>query len=961
MPSPPARLHAASVKQAILSRELTPSPSYSSEPAPMGVGDFGMTAGFSPYSYWTPRFLATARINALTTNGPSFDPYSVSFQLNVVLVLTQGSKSASYWIQNVPFLDTSTQTFQMIDNVWNLSSSSSLALPASSVRGNGTIYTSGNGDYYADVAGSSYPGNDVQLLYPANFSVEVVASTIAGLTHVGFQYDDGYGWVTYDNVTFPSAKGWASQGFLVDGASTPPAGVYYDAEWVLGGPGGGSSTSAGGANLSLSLQEFNGNNFEAVPNAFNFGGDTAEAISNVVASLAAGSSAGTPGAELTNGSGALTALYGPSNYAVLNASSIPVPGALSIDGTAVNYTSAPLNVSILPGSYRLDLRAGSVSDRVNLSVGGGVYIPTSGRLNQLTFTPTLGLPMTSATVSGGGFTPGLGLTVSWLPGNATECAGNSNGAGSFNCTFTVPRASAGWYVVRASNRSSQLATGLGSFLVTSNLSVGIRVARTSGDALTPFNFSAQASGGFAPYSMYQWDYGDGTLASTTGPSSSHDYRTAGAFTIRVRVGDTVGNSAQAALSVNVTGDPGVTTPTANRSSADVGQSVAFSTNPYAGSGGDRFQWAGLPGSCNGTTTVRCSSVPSAGTFRVSVSVTDSEGFTATSGTLPFPVFLPPQVAPPLVNRTTADVGQGVSFTAAIVGPGPGIAGYRWTWGSAGSAGLSCSPTSSATINCSATAAGSFAVSVAVTDANGESGSATSLAVRVLGDPTVDPPTFGPAFSDVGVVANGSARASGGSGGFTYAWAGVPGCASNASTMVCAPTLPGLYNVTVTVLDSNRFTVTSDPTTLEVNQAMSVLILGAAAPPVSGQSLSLAANVSGGTGPFHYAWAFGDGTRAAGVMVVHTYTSSGTFAARIWVNDSAGGSVLDRLTITVGIPPTIPWYGQVGPYLPVLGGIAAVLVGVALIVAWRRKDRPPKPAAIPRMASPSRGWEDESSW
>ena len=146
--------------------------------------------------------------------------------------------------------------------------------------------------YYGDGADPTLPGNGIQLVYPSNLSAEVVASTIGGFTRVGFEYDDGFGWITYDNVTFPWTKGWTSHGFLVDGAATPPAGDFYDAEWVLCGPGDGSSTIDEASNLSLQLEEFNGHNFESVPNAFNFGGDTGESISNVISTLPTALSAG---------------------------------------------------------------------------------------------------------------------------------------------------------------------------------------------------------------------------------------------------------------------------------------------------------------------------------------------------------------------------------------------------------------------------------------------------------------------------------------------------------------------------------------------------------------------------------------------------------------------------------------------------------------------------------------------
>ncbi|HEV2165987.1 MAG TPA: thermopsin family protease, partial [Thermoplasmata archaeon] len=90
----------------------------------MGISDLGFTPSSTPYSYTTDRFLGTAQLDSLSTYGPAFDLYSLTFQLNVVLVLTSGSRTAAYWIQDVPYLNTSTQQIIFIDNVWNLTSSS---------------------------------------------------------------------------------------------------------------------------------------------------------------------------------------------------------------------------------------------------------------------------------------------------------------------------------------------------------------------------------------------------------------------------------------------------------------------------------------------------------------------------------------------------------------------------------------------------------------------------------------------------------------------------------------------------------------------------------------------------------------------------------------------------------------------------------------------------------------------
>ncbi|HTT25446.1 MAG TPA: thermopsin family protease, partial [Thermoplasmata archaeon] len=300
---------------------VNPKALYSAEPAPMGIGDFGVTSSGSGYTYSTSRFLGTARIGTMAANASGGGGGWISLQLNVVLELTHGSSKAVYWIQDVPFFDTSSRTIYFEDNVWNLSGPSAY-MRSSSISGSGYVYSGG---YYA--AGASYgAGNGATLANPAVVEAEVVASTISGTTYVGFEYNDGYGWVTYDNVTFPWTQGWNSDGFVVNGTSYNPFGIFYDAEWVYGGPGGGSTDIDLSSDLNLTLDYSNGHNFQAVVNAYDFGSNTAETVGNVVESYPSAASSGIPRAHVQNGSGSLGLLYGRSNVAIVNATTVVPEG-----------------------------------------------------------------------------------------------------------------------------------------------------------------------------------------------------------------------------------------------------------------------------------------------------------------------------------------------------------------------------------------------------------------------------------------------------------------------------------------------------------------------------------------------------------------------------------------------------------------------------------------------------------
>jgi hypothetical protein len=79
-------------------------------------------------------------------------------------------------------------------------------------------------------------------------------------------------------------------------------------------------------------------------------------------------------------------------------------------------------------------------------------------------------------------------------------------------------------------------------------------------------------------------------------------------------------------------------------------------------------------------------------------------------------------------------------------------------------------------------------------------------------------------------------------------------------------------------------------------------IGAAMP---GSPLALDARASynpGVSGELGYAWSFGDGARATGVSVTHTYQSPGTYTLSLKVTSSPGGARTITKTIVVGSSP-----------------------------------------------------------
>jgi hypothetical protein len=340
---------------------VNPLSLYSREPAPMGIADYGIGPNGNPYEYNTTSFMGIVKIDSLSTYNSSLSylnytggPHGMTFQLNINLQFFNGPSEYVYWVQDVADLNTSSNNIAFIDNVWNLSEPNA-NMHNSTVSGNGTVANSSGTHFYYDLASLSLPGNEVVLQYPTNIEFKIVSTISNNQPEVIFMYNDGYGWVTYDNVLFKFVNDLtADYGFVVDGYNYNPVN-FYDAELILGGPGGGTQTNDNLSNLQLQLEYWNGHNFQQVVNAFNFGSDTAEGIHNVVSSGMYYNANGTLFAQVANGSGNLTQIYNRTDIGIINVSTNMSSGTLIINGTSYPFINYDINVTLSPGHYVWEL------------------------------------------------------------------------------------------------------------------------------------------------------------------------------------------------------------------------------------------------------------------------------------------------------------------------------------------------------------------------------------------------------------------------------------------------------------------------------------------------------------------------------------------------------------------------------------------------------------------------------
>ncbi|MCY0852058.1 MAG: thermopsin, partial [Thermoplasma acidophilum] len=273
------------------------SPTYATTPAPMGIGDIGLkyvNGQTVPYEMNFTSTEASVTVNNLSDFYLLNDgPHSVTIQLNSVLtnVSILGNSSYSFWTQNVVFYSARTHQLTFIDNVWNFSSPAFNMTP-NALHGNGTLvpYV-----YYYD------EGPTFNVTYPFTVDLYLNSSVINGNTAVYFNYTVfSSGMVysgSYDTVIFNSTYGQPGYTapkpeYQIDGYGYDATGyLINDAEVMIGGPGGGSTTSVYSINATMHLYYLNSTTgtYQTVPSAFDIAADTGETSEGVAVSWYHGS------------------------------------------------------------------------------------------------------------------------------------------------------------------------------------------------------------------------------------------------------------------------------------------------------------------------------------------------------------------------------------------------------------------------------------------------------------------------------------------------------------------------------------------------------------------------------------------------------------------------------------------------------------------------------------------------
>jgi PKD repeat protein len=553
------------------------------------------------------------------------------------------------------------------------------------------------------------------------------------------------------------------------------------------------------------------------------------------------------------------------------------------DGGTANGTLTPSHVYTEHGTYTATLTATdtvygfAASSSIPMVVND---VPPTVTVNQ----PAPGFAGSPVSFSASASSPSpvdqaAGFTYKWIFGDGTTGAG---------ATPSHTYAAGGTYMVSVTATDIDGATSAAaSTTVTvqtpSTLAISAGSSFTTNEG-TSNTFNGSASGGTAPYT-FSWNFGDSTTG--TGATPTHAYADNGAYTAKLTVTDSAGQSLWTSIVVTVANVP----PTASLSapaSGNVGQSLSFTasaTDPSSAdtAAGFTYNWNFGDGS-TATGSSPTHSYSATGTYTVSVTATDKDG------------------------------GQGTASSTIIISPSFPSQGFHFDFGSSGST----------------VAAGYTQVTPATTYTQAQ-GYGWQDANRLYADsewwPNYNPLTYdynyGVDKTFLVDLPQGVYSVSPTMGDYRYPrdqisiWINGQQVASDLSSAAGVWLTP-TYTIPITsgqmqlhLIDGGGVNPYFSINGLDVTYVSAwngpTGYAGPATTANEGDSVSLArATASGGTAPLSYVWNFGDGTTEEGTLnPTHVYVNHGVYTATLTVTDANNLSSQSSTVVTINdLAPTV---------------------------------------------------------
>jgi gliding motility-associated-like protein len=384
------------------------------------------------------------------------------------------------------------------------------------------------------------------------------------------------------------------------------------------------------------------------------------------------------------------------------------------------------------------------------------------------------------------------------------------------------------------------------------------------------NFTDLSTG---PPTSWSWTFPSGTPpAANTQNVTGVTWNAAGSYTVQLTATNANGSNT-ASLVITVAPTPTVSV-TASQQTICQGNNTTLTA-----SGATSYDW--LPGPLSGSPVI----VTPAATTTYTLTGTDAQGCQDTAQYTVYVQACPGPTPAFSASDTTICIGQAINFTDLSTG-----APVSWSW--TFPSGNPASATTQNVTGVSWSAAGSYTVTLAATNANGTN--STTIVITVVPSLTVT------ASANPAVICTGQQSALTGSGAATYVW--TPGPISGSPVNVTPPSTT-TYTVVGTDVNgctgSGQVTVTVQPCLIPV-----VNFLASDTTICVGDCISYTDQST--NNPTSWSWTFSGAATATSNAQNPTnicYNSPGTFAVTlIATNASGSGSLTKTGYITVNPPP-----------------------------------------------------------
>lgn len=392
----------------------------------------------------------------------------------------------------------------------------------------------------------------------------------------------------------------------------------------------------------------------------------------------------------------------------------------------------------------------------------------------------------------------------------------------------------------------------------------------------PIQFSSDATNVVS----WQWNFGDGNSSTQANPS--HNYQLAGNYNVTLNIQDDNGCTASATQQVKVNESP--TALFTNTTPGCGLQTISF-TDLSVSPNGAIVDWLWDFGDGNNSTDQNpTNEYLTAGTFIVSLSVTDATGCTDT-----YQKTITIKTAP-IANFAfeAACVGQPVIFTdLSSVNNGSNIIGWQWNFGDPASGTANNSTVQNPThIFVGNMPAGGFTVSLTVTNVDGCAD--TFEAQLELNEGQTITITTDNDIHCFGEIVQFSSNATNVE---SWLWNFGDGNTSTQANPTHIYQFAGNYNVTLNIRDANGCTA-SDAHQIKVNELPTANFSNSTpgCPDETIHFTDLSISPNGGIVNWH--WEFGDGNTLSidapnDPNVEHIYVNSGTYNVTLSVTDVTG--------------------------------------------------------------------------